>query len=407
VDNAGNVSSGTTATATLLPEPDKAAPTGTAVLNGGAAYTTRTAATLSINATDASAITGMCVSATATCPKTAWTGFTASLPFTLSPAQGLKRVSVWLKDEWGNTTATPLVATLTLDTVAPRGGTLTSVPGNLSNSLTWTAPNDTWSGVASYRLVYSAGAAPADCTSGMQAYEGPALAFTHQGLVNGTTYGYRLCATDGAGNINAGITVTSMPRPESAAPTGTVTLNGGAAYATSTALTVSVNATDASAITGMCTSTSTTCPSGNWTTFAASSSFTISATQGLRQVNVWLRDEWGNTTAAPLSGSITLDTAGPTGATLMASGGKGQVALSWTAATDAGAGLQNYRLVQQAGTTPPASKCSTGTLVYEGTNATFTAAGLPAATSYAYRLCPVDKLGNVGAGATAVAKTLR
>ncbi len=33
----------------------------------------------------------------------------------------------------------------------------------------------------------------------------------HTGLVNGTTYGYRVCAIDAAGNISAGATVTGTP----------------------------------------------------------------------------------------------------------------------------------------------------------------------------------------------------
>jgi hypothetical protein len=69
-------------------------------------------------------------------------------------------------------------------------------------------------------------------------------------------------------------------------------------------------------------------------------------------------------------------------------------------------GLQAYRLVQQAGTVAPGSKCSTGTVLYEGTNTTFTATGLAAGASYAFRVCAMDKLGNTAAGSTATAKAL-
>ncbi len=70
----------------------------------------------------------------------------------------------------------------------------------------WRGFSDALSGVASYTLVFAPGSVPATCSAGTQLYRGTAAAFTHTGLANSTAYGYRVCATDGAGNTSAGVT---------------------------------------------------------------------------------------------------------------------------------------------------------------------------------------------------------
>jgi subtilisin family serine protease len=403
VDKAGNMALGITASARPRPETD--APTGSLTVEGGAAFTRSATVSLSLTAMDASAVTSMCISNTATCAATAWVPYAALVPaHVLTTAQGLKTVSVWLRDEWGNTTPTPLTDTVTLDTGLPTGSTLAANFGNRSNALTWTAATDASSGVDRYRLVFAAGAAPTSCAPGVGsvAYEGPALAYTHTGLTNGTTYGYRLCAVDKAGNVAVGVTASAKPRPEADAPTGTVTLNGGAPFTTHATLNVSLAVTDASTLTEMCLSTTATCAVTAWVPFAASSTLAVATSPGSKKVSVWLRDEWGNSTATPLSSTITLDTAPPTVGTLTAAFGNQANTLSWTAATDATSGVDRYRLVFATGTAP--ASCASGTLAYEGANLSYTHAGLTNGTTYGYRLCAVDKAGNVAAGVTASAR---
>jgi len=79
--------------------------------------------------------------------------------------------------------------------------------------ITWSGFTDAASGINSYSLVSSPTATPTDC-SGTQLYTGSALSYTHTGLTNGTTYYYRLCATDRAGNISAGAIANARPRPD-------------------------------------------------------------------------------------------------------------------------------------------------------------------------------------------------
>jgi hypothetical protein len=77
--------------------------------------------------------------------------------------------------------------------------------------------------------------------------------------------------------------------------------------------------------------------------------------------------------------------------------------VSWAGAADAGSGLASsnpYKLVVQPGSSP-ASTCSTGTPLYQGTGTSYTHTGLTGGTTYYYRLCATDNAGNIAAGATA------
>jgi hypothetical protein len=103
-----------------------------------------------------------------------------------------------------------------LDQTAPTNGTLSATAGNGQVSLTWLGFTDGGSGLATsntYRLVFSPGStAPASCSSGTQLLLGTATSFTHTGLTNGTTYAYRVCATDAAGNTATGATASATPQ---------------------------------------------------------------------------------------------------------------------------------------------------------------------------------------------------
>jgi len=48
----------------------------------------------------------------------------------------------------------------------------------------------------------SPGSAPSSCSSGTSVYSGSATSTTVSGLTDGTTYGFRVCAVDNAGNTS-------------------------------------------------------------------------------------------------------------------------------------------------------------------------------------------------------------
>jgi hypothetical protein len=204
--------------------PDTTAPTGTVLINENATYSAWTAATLNLAATDAIGVTSRYVSTSATTPAagaagwvavTAATNFSANVPFTLPTGDGTKTVYAWYKDAAGNVSARSS-DTILLDQTVPSNGALSAAAGKRQVALTWSGVTDSGSGLATanpYKLVFQTGSAPnTTCTNGTQIYQGTGMSYTHTGRTNGTTYYYRLCATDKAGNMSSGATGFATPQ---------------------------------------------------------------------------------------------------------------------------------------------------------------------------------------------------
>jgi hypothetical protein len=204
------VSDNTTVTATF--QKDTNPPTGSIIINSGAEATKSKSVTLTLTASDDSGGSiQMCISNTNSC--TRWTAFAATKSWSLTKGSGTKTVYVWFKDRWGNANAMPHSDTIILDTTAPVNGTVTGTPGNTQVTLNWSGFSDALSGIGSYKVVYSTRSAPRSCSRGTTIYTGSDTSYPHTGLINGTTYGYRVCAIDKAGNMSRGATTTVMPQP--------------------------------------------------------------------------------------------------------------------------------------------------------------------------------------------------
>lgn len=94
------------------------------------------------------------------------------------------------------------------------------------------------------------------------------------------------------------------------APTGSVTINSGAAYTNAPAVTLSLSATDPGGVAQMCVSNTASCEA--WEAYSSSPrSWTLTTGDGAKMVNTWFRDTAGNTTATPYTAAITLDTISP------------------------------------------------------------------------------------------------
>jgi hypothetical protein len=398
IDNAGNMSTG--ATASAKPVPETIPPTGSITINGGAAATGSSSVSLALAATaDWPGAIQMCISNTTTC--TAWTALAATKIWTLPRGDGTKTVYAWFMDVWGNVDATPYSASILLDTTPPTNGTVTATPGNAQVALSWSGFNDTGSGIGGYKVVYGAGGIPYSCSAGTAIYTGTGTTYLQTGLTNGTTYGYRVCAIDNAGNMSAGATASAKPVPETVPPTGSITINGGAAATGSSSVSLALAATaDWPGAIQMCISNTTTCTA--WTALAATKSWTLPTGDGTKTVYAWFMDVWGNVDATPYSASILLDTTPPTNGTVTATPGNAQVALSWSGFNDAGSGIGGYKVVYGAGGVP--YSCSAGTVLYTGTATTYLQTGLTNGTTYGYRVCAIDNVGNMSTGATASAK---
>jgi len=381
------------AAAVTIVASDTTPPTGTLEINAGASATMTATVTLAIAASDASGLEQMCVTNTTTCM--AFEAVTATKAWTLVAGDGTKTVTVFLRDTLGNTTtsATSPKTTIILDATVPTNGTTTASAGDKTVALTWTGFSDASSGVASYRVVAATGtSAPSTCT-GSTLYAGAATTFTATGLTNGSAVSYRVCALDTAGNLSTGAIATATPH-ELTAPSGTLVINGGAANTRVLAVNLTLVATDSTSVAQMCVTTATTCFA--FVIYAAAMTYTFAAGDGMRTLRVWYRDPWGNT-SAPIAASIRVDTTAPTGGVLTATAGTRRINLSWTAATDAGSGVASYRLVGTAGTAAPATACTTGTTIYNGTATSFVHL---TSARWSYRLCAVDVAGNVAAGSS-------
>jgi len=370
--------------------PDTTGPVGTLTINANAAATSSGNVTLTIAGSDASGIASMCVSNTSTC--TAFEAFATTKTWKLAAGDGAKTVFVTLKDTAGNTTV--MSDSIRSDATTPTGGSISASPGNGEVALRWTSAADSGSGVVGYKIVFALSAAPT-CTAGSVIYNGPDMSFTHTGLMNGKVYAYRVCPVDAAGNVGIGATVTARPAPEFTAPMGTVKINGGAALTNSSAVTLTLTASDPSGVASMCISNSATC--ANWVPFSATKPWALGVSNGQVRVSVWFRDNFENSSPTAGSATIMVDTTAPTGGTFTATAGVGRVALVWTSPSDAN-GIDMYRVVYQTGANAPAS-CSTGNLAYSGaaTNAMLTGV---ARGKTSFRQCATDRAGNSNGGIT-------
>jgi hypothetical protein len=118
---------------------------------------------------------------------------------------------VWYKDVWGNVSA-PASASTILDKTLPVNGSLTI---DSTFNLSWNGFSDATSGIASYVLVRDTKTYPACSTASAVIYSGSNTSFYDRSgrhSTSGTTYYYRLCAVDNAGNISKGATA-SMKKP--------------------------------------------------------------------------------------------------------------------------------------------------------------------------------------------------
>ncbi|HNC96896.1 MAG TPA: fibronectin type III domain-containing protein, partial [Myxococcota bacterium] len=397
-DEAGNSSSGISISARPAPEYNE--PTGgTVEINGGATWTKSKTVTLAIAAADDTEVSAMCISNTATC--NSWVAYATTKSFVITGV-GARTLSVWFRDVYGNVTSTPATDTIIVDTSKPTGGAVTATGSAATMDLAWSNFVDGGSGVASYLVMRAVGTKAPACATTSAIYAGSNLSYSDTGLTDGTTYAWRVCAVDNAGNISTGVSTTGRPAPEYTVPVGTVLIDGGNTYAGKTSVSLSLDATDASGLSQMCISNTTTCKA--WITYSATKSWTLNGKTGTRTVYASFKDIYGNVSTA-VSDSILMDSTAPTGGTVAGTAGSGaSIDLAYSGFTDAESGVASYKVVYVAGTTAPAS-CSTGTTGYSGVSVNPAISGLAANTTYAFRVCALDAVGNVGTGVTTTAAT--
>ena len=193
-DTSGNTQTSAPVTVTV----DNQAPTGSVVINGGAAATNTTASTLTLSATDSQgAVAQMRFSNTGTSYSAA-EAYATSKAWTLTTGAGTKTVYVQFRDAAGNWSAA-FTDTIVLDTTAPTisAVTATGISGSAA-TITWTT-NEAATSRVEYGLTTSYGSmTPLDSTL----VTSHTMALT--GLSPSTTYRYRVRSIDAAGNERVG-----------------------------------------------------------------------------------------------------------------------------------------------------------------------------------------------------------
>lgn len=213
VDGAGNVSSGITASA--VPQAPASQPNtgptseldGKMIINAGARYTNSRVVEIVLQPNNPSKVTKFCLTASGNCNQ--WFPISGSIQAELSGDDGTKTITALFADARGNVSATPATASITLDTQVPADGVLTLQSQNGVLFFIWGEGGQNGfrdaSGIAQYRLVGTTdGNAPASCEEGNVLYEGPRATLQQNQFARNTTYSYRLCAIDNAGNMSAG-----------------------------------------------------------------------------------------------------------------------------------------------------------------------------------------------------------
>ncbi len=191
------------------------------------------------------------------------------------------------------------------------------------------------------------------------------------------------------------------------APSVELTVNAGDAATNSRVLLADLTVTEGSAaVSEMCLANAddgVPAACTDWLPLSNPMAWQTTAGQGTKVVAAWVRDETGQV-SDPATADIVLDTIPPIAGELSALAMVDSVDLSWTAATDAGSGVERYSVRVLEGTTPP-SDCQSGDVAYEGADLSTSVEDLTTGEDYSFLLCAHDAAGNQGVGMAAIVHT--
>ena len=397
---------GATVNLKVIQPPDTEAPSGSFLINGdmGTQYTTTRNVELALDVKDINGLDSMCISNTSTCEQ--FIPFDSMPNWQLSDGDGAKTVYVFLRDKIGNTTKTdqPLTKSIILDSTPPTDGSLTAKLSSIAQhlDLSWSGFADVISPVQKYVLVFSSTQMPASCADGSVIYSDFGTSKSHGPLAPGTYY-YRVCAENAAKLQSTGATASfTVVELDKLPPTGTVSINSNAPLTRSSSVTVALQATDASGVAKMCISTSSTCRT--WENFAATKTVSLPWGQGVRSVYAWFEDRLGNKNATPFKDDIIVDSTAPITRLMRIEALQKSARITWAAASDAN-GIAGYKLVYKVGFSGPRIYCTDGVNVPITPGfLTTTVTNLASNTTHSFRLCAIDRAGNVSVGSFATAR---
>jgi len=246
-----------------------------------------------------------------------------------------------------------------IDKTAPSKVTVTDDGATTSSTTTlharWTTSSDAESGVVQYQYLIkrdsSTGAIVVNWTVVSPTPLGLPTEVTHTGLslVNGITYFVGVRAKNGAALFSSeaysdGITVQTFG--DTTPPSGSIQINSGASYTSTTSVTLSLSSTDNSGTVSQMIFSNDGTTYSTPEAYAATKSWSLASGNGTKTVYAKFKDSAGNW-SNPVSDSIVLDTTPPStpavtddGATTSSTT---QLHATWTASSDAGSGISDYQ----------------------------------------------------------------
>ena len=284
------------------------------------------------------------------------------------------------------------------DTTAPSAPSgLSATAAGTQINLSWTASTDNV-GVTGYQLERCQGAG---CVNFAQIAAPTGASFADTGLTAGTSYSYRVRATDAASNLSgySAVAGATTPTPDTTAPSAPSGLGASATSGTQINLSWTAS-TDNVGVSGYRLER---CQGAGCVNFAqiatpAGASFGDTGLTAGTSYSYRVRaadaagnlSGYSNVASASTTASDTTPPTAPSGLSAGAAGA-GQINLSWTASTD-NVGVTGYQLERCQG-----AGCVNFAQIATPAGANFADMGLTSGTSYSYRVRAADAAGNLGA----------
>ena len=304
-DNAGNVGNDPSMPygETIV---DTTAPTGSIVINTGDTYTVDTLVSLTLTAD--SDVAWMSISD----DNSNWYpygAYSTSKTWIIAPGDGTHSVYMKFKDNAG-WESIAYSDDIILDKTKPTSevDTFSSPYTNAGSiSISFTA-SDATSGIDDVHLWVKVSGAGSYSDAGAWT-SGSSYSFAD----GDGTYEFYTIATDVAGNVEAApSTADAAITLDTLVPTGSVSINSGNAYITSTGVTLTLSASDATSGVATMRLSNDGSSWSSWEPYATSTPWTLTTGDGAKTVYVQFKDKAGNPSAS-YPDDITLDTVAPSG----------------------------------------------------------------------------------------------
>jgi titin len=278
----------------------------------------------------------------------------------------------------------------------PSAPTVTATPGNRQVALSWVTPADGGSAITDYVVQFKAHADSSWSTFADGTSASPNVIVT--GLLNGTSYDFRVSSTNVVGTSSVSSTVASTPRTTPGVPGSASAIAGDGSVALSWS---SPASTGGSAITDYLVEYKTS-SAFTWTTWTHSPATAVTATISGLTNGVAHEFRVAAVNGSGSGGYSTILAATPRGVpsvptAFVVTNGDGQVDLAWSAPlTVGGYAISDYAIEFKL------SSASTWTTIVDGigTGTTYRHTGLTSGLTYNYRVFAVN---SVGSGAVALA----